>query len=258
VIMPAAIEAKGITNVFGRQVVHKNLNLTLKENEVLGLIGGSGSGKSVLLRTLLGLHRPQHGEVRVEGKNIFTLRPEKVVEIQRRWGVLFQNGALFSGLRVLDNVAFPLREYTALSPGAIADLSHLKLQMVGLEPEVADKYPAELSGGMTTRAGIARAMALDPAILFLDEPTGALDPVSAAAFDDLVRSLRDLLNLSVLIITHDLSTIVSVCDRIAMIADKKAITGTVEELAESKNHEVAAFFNSPRMVAALSKRRKRS
>jgi phospholipid/cholesterol/gamma-HCH transport system ATP-binding protein len=254
----ALIEARGITSKFGSQVIHDRLDLTLEENEVLGLIGGSGSGKSVLLRTLLGLRRPQRGEVRVAGKNIFALPPEEMLEIQKRWGVLFQNGALFSGLRVLDNVALPLREHTDLSPAAIADIANLKLQMVGLKSDVADKYPAALSGGMTTRAAIARAMALDPAILFLDEPTGALDPISAAAFDDLVRSLRDLLKLSMLIITHDLSTIVSVCDRVAMIADKKVICGTVEDLARSSNPEVAEFFNSPRMVAALAKGRKRN
>jgi len=161
-------------------------------------------------------------------------------------------------MSVLDNVALPLREHTELAPREIDTLAFLKLKMVGLDEEAAEKPPSALSGGMTTRAAIARAMALDPAILFLDEPTGALDPVSAASLDELLTSLQSCLNLTIVIITHDLATLTTICDRIAMIADKKVITGTVDELAQSKNPEVAEFFNSPRMVAALAKRRKRS
>lgn len=255
--MTALIEARNITNKFGKQVVHDHLNLAIEENEILGVIGGSGSGKSVLLRTILGLHKPTSGKVLVNGKSLYALNAEERLAVQKDWGVLFQNGALFSGLSVLDNVALPLREHTDLSREAVDTLAFLKLQMVGLVPEVADKMPATLSGGMATRAAMARAMALDPALLFLDEPTGALDPLSAAALDELMLSLKDALGLSILIITHDLATIVGVCDRIAIIADKKVETGTVDELADSSNETVRAFFDSPRVKDAMSKRRKR-
>jgi phospholipid/cholesterol/gamma-HCH transport system ATP-binding protein len=256
--MAALIEAKNITNKFGRQAIHDHLNLNLEENEILGVIGGSGSGKSVLLRTMLGLHRPQGGKVLVDGKSLYALPEEERLSVQKKWGVLFQNGALFSGLTVIDNIALPLREHTDLSPEAVCNLAFLKLQMVGLSPETADKYPSALSGGMITRAAMARAMALDPGVLFLDEPTGALDPVSASALDDLMIALRDTLKLSILVITHDLATIVGVCDRIAIIADKKVETGSVEELAQSSNPKVREFFDSPRVKEALTKRRKRN
>lgn len=256
--MTALVEAKNITNKFGKQVVHDHLNLEIGENEILAVIGGSGSGKSVLLKTLLGLHKPTSGKVMVNGKSLYDLTEEDRLEVQKDWGVLFQNGALFSGLSVLDNIALPLREHTGLSAEAVDNLAFLKLQMVGLAPEVADKMPSELSGGMQARAGMARAMALDPALLFLDEPTGALDPVSAAALDDLLLQLKETLGLSILIITHDLSTMVGVCDRIAIIADKKVETATVDELAESSNETVRSFFDSPRVKEALTKRRKRN
>jgi phospholipid/cholesterol/gamma-HCH transport system ATP-binding protein len=168
--------------------------------------------------------------------------------------VLFQNGALFSGLTVLDNVAFPLREHTDMSEKAIDSLAVLKLQMVGLKPEAAEKYPSALSGGMITRAGVARAMALDPDILFLDEPTGALDPTAAASLDELMRTLHDILKLSILIITHDPNTLVKVCDRIAMIVDKKVVSGTLDEMLESKNPKVREYFSGERVQAALAER----
>lgn len=256
--MTALIEARNITNKFGPQAVHDHLNLDVEENEILGVIGGSGSGKSVLLRTMLGLHRPQGGKVLVNGKSLYALPEEERLAVQKKWGVLFQNGALFSSLTVLDNIALPLREHTDLSPDAVCNLAFLKLQMVGLSPDTADKYPSALSGGMVTRAAMARAMALDPGMLFLDEPTGALDPVSAAALDDLMIALRDTLQLSILVITHDLATVAGVCDRIAIIADKKAETGTVDELTQSSNPAVREFFDSPRVKDALSRRRKRN
>jgi phospholipid/cholesterol/gamma-HCH transport system ATP-binding protein len=254
--MSAVIEVKNVTNRFGPQVVHDGLSLKLEENEILGLVGGSGSGKSVLLRTMLGLNEPHKGKVLIDGTDLYALSPEERLELQKKWGVLFQNGALFSGLTVLDNIALPLREHTALSPQAIDDLAFLKLQMTGLEPETADKKPSELSGGMATRAAIARAMALDPDILFLDEPTGALDPVAASSIDELMMSLRDVLHLTVLVITHDLMTLATVCDRVAMIADKKLEVGTLDEMLESDNPTVAEFFGGPRMKAVKSRRRK--
>jgi phospholipid/cholesterol/gamma-HCH transport system ATP-binding protein len=256
--MTELIEIKGITNKFGSKVVHEGLSLTLKKNEILGLVGGSGSGKSVLLRTMLGLNPPQKGKVLIEGVDIYTLSPEERLDVQKKWGVLFQNGALFSGLSVLDNIALPLREHTDLSSQTVESLAFLKLQMVGLEPETADKYPAALSGGMVTRAAVARAMALDPGILFLDEPTGALDAVAANALDELMLSLQEIMKLSILIITHDLATIVTVCDRIAMIANKKLEVGTLDDMLNSSNPEVHEYFSGPRMKAILAKRRQRN
>jgi len=250
----ALVELKHVTNRFGAQVVHDGVDLTLNENEALGLVGGSGSGKSVLLRTMLGLNKPQEGQVLIDGMDLYALSGEERVSAQKKWGVLFQNGALFSGLSVLDNVALPLREHTRLSSKSIDDLASLKLQMVGLETDAAEKYPAALSGGMVTRAGVARALALDPILLFLDEPTGALDPLSAGSIDDLMQSLRRNLGLSILIITHDPNTIVNICDRIAMIVDKKVESGTLDELLNSSNPKVQEYFSGPRMKAALSER----
>jgi phospholipid/cholesterol/gamma-HCH transport system ATP-binding protein len=255
--MTTLIEIKGITNKFGSKVVHDGISLTLKKNEILGLVGGSGSGKSVLLRTMIGLNQPHKGKILIDGIDLYALPPEERLDVQKKWGVLFQNGALFSGLSVLDNIALPLREHTDLSPQAVESLAFLKLQMVGLEPETAGKYPAALSGGMVTRAAIARAMALDPGILFLDEPTGALDAVAANALDELMKSLQEILKLSILIITHDLATIVTVCDRIAMIAEKKLEVGTLEDMLNSSNPEVHDYFGGPRMKAILARRRQR-
>lgn len=252
--MRALIELKDVTNRFGAQVVHDGVDLTLNENETLGLVGGSGSGKSVLLRTMLGLNRPQDGQVLIDGEDLYALDEDERVSVQKKWGVLFQNGALFSGLTVLDNVALPLREYTQLSKRSIEDLASLKLQMVGLGADAVEKFPAALSGGMVTRAGMARALALDPELLFLDEPTGALDPQSAASIDELMQSLRRNLGLSILIITHDPNTIVNICDRIAMIVDKKVESGTLDELLTSSNPKVKDYFSGPRMQAALAER----
>ena len=230
------------------------VSFEMEAGETLGLVGGSGSGKSVLLRTVLGLNKPQEGHVLIDGEDLYALSEEERVEVQKKWGVLFQNGALFSGLSVLDNVALPLREYTRLSPKSIENLASLKLQMVGLEAEAVEKFPAALSGGMVTRAGVARALALDPELLFLDEPTGALDPQSAASIDELMQSLRRNLGLSILIITHDPNTIVNICDRIAMIVDKKVESGTLDELLKSSNPKIQDYFSGPRMKAALSER----
>ena len=252
--MKKLIEVKGVTVGFGSQIVADRINLVLHENETLALVGGSGSGKSTLLRTMLGLISPKSGEILIEGHNLFALPQEERLNLQKKWGVLFQNGALFSGLTVLDNVAFPLREHTNLAPQTIDTLAFLKLRMVGLDEQAANKLPSALSGGMATRAAVARAMALDPEILFLDEPTSGLDPVSAGSIDELMRSLRRSLRLSILIITHDPNTIASVCDRIAMIVDKKVETGTLDEMLASDNPKVREFFHNVRVQAALCER----
>ncbi len=249
--MSNLIEVKNITNSFGAQIVHEKLDLTLKEGEILGLVGGSGSGKSVLLRTILGLRKPQKGQVLVHGRNVHDLSREEGKNLQKNWGVLFQDGALFSGLNVLDNIGVPLREHTDLDQKTIEDMALLKLRIVGLEPEAAEKMPSFLSGGMARRAALARALALDPGLLFLDEPTGGLDPIAAAAFDDLVLSLHEAMNLSILIITHDLDTLVTVCGRVAMLVDKKITTGTLEDMMESDNKEIREYFNGPRMRAVM-------
>jgi phospholipid/cholesterol/gamma-HCH transport system ATP-binding protein len=252
--MRPLVELKDVTNRFGAQVVHDHINFTLNENEALGLVGGSGSGKTVLLRTILGLNPPKGGQVVFDGADLYALSPEQRLDLQRRFGVMFQNGALFSGLTVLDNVALPLREHTALSEKVIGDLAFLKLQMVRLQADAMNKYPSALSGGMTTRAAVARAMALDPEILFLDEPTGALDPVAASSLDELMRDLHRILRLTLLIITHDPNTLVTVCDRIAMIVDKKVVCGTLDELLMSTHPKVQEYFKGARMQAALSER----
>lgn len=251
--MSAVIEVKNIVNRFGPQVVHNGVNMTLEPREILGLVGGSGSGKSVLMRTILGLRAPQEGEVIINGQNVHDLTPKEMLEVQKNWGVLFQSGALYSGLSVLDNIALPLREYSDLSAKAIEELALFRLEMVGLKAETAHKFPSELSGGMSRRAGLARALVLDPDILFLDEPTAGLDPIAAAAFDELIMSLRDVLGLSVLVITHDLDTLVTVCDRIAMLVDKKVQVGTLDDMLASDHPWIKEYFGGARMRAVTHK-----
>jgi len=248
--MHAMIEVQEIVNRFGQQAVHDGVNLALKEKEILALVGGSGSGKSVLLRTMIGLHRPTKGKVLVDGKDIYKMKEDALKEVQKRWGVLFQDGALFSGLTVLDNVCLPLREHTKLPAAEIENLGLLKIAMVGLPENAAGKKPSELSGGMTRRAALARALILDPPILFLDEPTDGLDPVAASEFDELILKLRDMLQLSVLIVTHDLNTLVAVSDRIVMLVDKKIKTGSLQQMLDAKDPKVHEFFGGPRMKSA--------
>lgn len=241
------IEVDGLVTKFGDQMVHDHLSLTLYENEILGLVGGSGSGKSVLLRTILGLIPLREGTVKIKG------REGDDKNTYKNWGVLFQNGALFSGLSVLDNITLPIRENFKLPEREMERLALKKMEMVGLKAEVALKKPSELSGGMVKRAALARALALDPDILFLDEPTAGLDPIAAASFDELIKTLRDAFGLSVLIITHDLDTLTTLCDRIAMLVDKKITAGTLDEMMQSTHPWIQEYFTGPRMRAVLHK-----
>jgi phospholipid/cholesterol/gamma-HCH transport system ATP-binding protein len=245
------VEVRGLVSAFGDNVVHDGLDLTVERGEVLGVVGGSGSGKSVLLNTIIGLRLPQAGVVTVFGQDIEHASRRKWTAIERRWGVLFQQGALFSNLTVRENVAAPLFEHTRLTRDEIYDLATLKIALVGLGPRAGDLKPAELSGGMRKRAGLARALALDPELLFLDEPTAGLDPISAAAFDELIKDLSDSLELTVFMITHDLDTLYEITDRVAVIADKKVVaTAPVRELEKADHPWIREYFLGPRGRAA--------
>jgi phospholipid/cholesterol/gamma-HCH transport system ATP-binding protein len=247
------VEVRGLKSQFGSQVVHENLDLTVRRGEILGVVGGSGAGKSVLLNTIIGLRNPQAGTVKVFGQDLQRASSRRWTAIERRWGVLFQQGALFSNLTVKDNVAAPLFEHAGLSRAEVYELAELKIALVGLGPEALDRKPAELSGGMRKRAGLARALALDPELLFLDEPTAGLDPISAAAFDTLILDLQRSLRLTVLMITHDLDTLYEITDRVAVLADRKVvITAPVHELEKSKHPWIQEYFLGPRGRAAQS------
>ncbi len=235
---------------FGEHLIHDGLDLTVRKGEVLGVVGGSGTGKTVLLNTIIGLRPPDAGEVRVFGMNPHGSTAERAA-IDRRWGVLFQQGALFSSLSVKDNVAAPLFEHTRLPTDLIGELAELKIALAGLPAEAAGKFPAELSGGMRKRASLARALALDPELLFLDEPTAGLDPIGGEAFDTLIRNLSDSLGLTVFMITHDLDSLYAICDRVAVIADKKVVAvGPISELEKSDHPWIKEYFLGPRGRAA--------
>lgn len=244
------IPIRGLVNQFGRQVVHENLDLDVLRGEVLGVVGGSGTGKSVLLRTILGLNRPKAGTIRVLGQDVGRLSDAEWRKLQARWGVLFQGGALFSSLTVAQNVMAPMKEHTRLPPALITELAALKIRMVGLPADAAGKYPSQLSGGMKKRAGLARALALDPEILFLDEPTAGLDPIGAAAFDELIRSLQRSLGLTVFMVTHDLDSLHAICDRIAVLVDKRVKVGTMADHLRDDHPWIREYFHGPRARAA--------
>ena len=253
--MAAIIEAKGIVNRFGRQVVHDGLDVSIEAGEVFGIVGGSGSGKSVLLRTMLGLQKPVAGTVRIEGAEVTGQPDRELLKVKRRYGVMFQRGALFSSLSVAQNVELPIREHFPMDDAVLGELALLRVRMVGLSAEDAAKYPAQLSGGMTKRAALARALALDPAILFLDEPTSGLDPISAAAFDRLVLELQKGLSLTVVMITHDLDTIFRVCNRVGVIVDGRMITGTLEEIVRNDHPWIRDYFHGERSRASQAQAR---
>jgi phospholipid/cholesterol/gamma-HCH transport system ATP-binding protein len=246
------IEIDGLRNSFGEQVIHEDLSLKVKRGEILGVVGGSGTGKSVLMRTIIGLQVPDAGEVRVFGKNTVGAEPDEEASVRSRWGVLFQGGALFSMLTVAENVEVPLKQfYPELDPELLHEIARYKVKMSGLPEDAAAKYPSELSGGMRKRAGLARALALDPELLFLDEPTAGLDPIGAAAFDELTRELQGTLGLTVFLITHDLDTLHAICDRVAVLADHQVIAiGTIPELLETDHPWIQEYFNGPRGRAA--------
>jgi phospholipid/cholesterol/gamma-HCH transport system ATP-binding protein len=241
------IQVKGLISAFDDRVIHQGLDLTVNSGEVLGVVGGSGAGKSVLLNTIIGLKRPEGGTVRVFGEDISRLNEQQMEQIEQRWGVLFQNGALFSNLTVRENVAAPFFEHTTLSRPEIYELSDLKIALTGLPPHAGSLKPSELSGGMRKRAALARALALDPELLFLDEPTSGLDPIGAGAFDALIRDLSESLGLTVFMITHDLDSLYAICDRVAVLADKKMIAaGPIAELKQSPHPWIQEYFNGPR------------
>jgi phospholipid/cholesterol/gamma-HCH transport system ATP-binding protein len=244
----ALIEVRGLVNRFGAQVVHDHLDMTVERGEVFGIVGGSGSGKSVLLRSILGLQRPQAGEVRMLGRDLTQLSTPALKEIKATYGVTFQQGALFSSLTVLQNVQLPMLEHLHLSPRALEELAMLKVRLVGLTDEAARKFPAQLSGGMVKRAALARALALDPQLLMLDEPTAGLDPISAAAFDELLMDLRQQLGLTVIMITHDLDTIFRTCNRVGVIIDRKMISDTLEAITRNPHPWIQAYFHGERAL----------
>lgn len=247
---PPAIEIRGLRTQFGETVIHDNLDLTVRAGEVLGIVGGSGTGKSVLMRTIIGLNKPAAGDIEVLGRNVRDLSDADAHRLRQRWGVLFQDGALFSSLTVAQNVEVPLKEHTRMDAGLRREIAGVKIGLAGLPPDAGNKLPAELSGGMRKRAGLARALALDPDILFLDEPTAGLDPIGAAKFDELIRELQQSLELTVVMVTHDLDTLHAICDRIAVLIDKRVRTGTIEELMRDDNPWIQEYFKGPRGRAA--------
>jgi len=247
------IRVRGLAKSFGSHQIWDGLNLDVFRGEILAIVGGSGQGKSVLLRVITGLVKPDMGEVELFGYNAKTLTAQDRVDIESRWGILFQDGALFSSLTVLQNIQVPMLEHLELPQSMMDDLAFLKLAMVGLPPEAAHKFPSELSGGMRKRAGLARALALDPELLFLDEPTAGLDPIGAAGFDELIEGLKHKLELTVFLITHDLDTLWAICDRVAVLADQRVVAvGTIEELLALDHPWIQEYFNGPRGRAAAA------
>ena len=248
------IVVEGLVNRFGEQTVHEGLDLKVRRGEILGVVGGSGSGKSVLMRSIIGLQTPNEGQIEVFGRSITDAEPDENLGVRNRWGVLFQGGALFSTLTVGENVQVPIKQfYPEIEPELLRDIARFKIMLAGLPEEAVSKYPAELSGGMRKRAGLARALALDPELLFLDEPTAGLDPIGASKFDQLTLELKETLGLTVFLITHDLDTLHEICDRVAVIADKKVIAiDTVPALMERDHPWIQEYFNGPRGRAALT------
>ena len=246
------IRVRGLRTQFGAQVVHDGLDLDVYRGEVLGVVGGSGTGKSVLLRAIVGLVRPAAGRIELFGVDPASLSPSELPALRVRYGVLFQDGALFSSLTVVENIQVAMREYLDLPQQLMNQLAALKVAMVGLPADAGAKFPAELSGGMRKRAGLARALALDPEILFLDEPTAGLDPIGAAAFDQLIRDLRQSLGLTVFMVTHDLDSLAAICDRIAVLVDKRVKTGTMADHLRDDHPWIRAYFHGPRARVAIA------
>jgi phospholipid/cholesterol/gamma-HCH transport system ATP-binding protein len=247
----AVIELSQVSTRFGEHIVHSDVSLDVRRREIFALIGGSGSGKSTLLREMILLQRPNAGTIKVLGVDLQTIEDKEALALRQRWGVMFQHGGLFGALTVTENVGLPLREHTALGDSLINEIAAGKLAMSGLKPEVGFQYPAELSGGMMKRASLARALALDPELLFLDEPTAGLDPESAGGVDELVLKLRELFGLTIVMITHDLDLLWQIADRVAVLADGKVQgIGSMAELARMDNPAVRKYFDGPRARAA--------
>ncbi len=247
----AVIRIRALVNRFGAETVHDGLDLDVFRGEVLGVVGGSGSGKSVLLRTIVGLNQPASGEVQVFGNDVLRIGDTERRELEKRWGVLFQDGALFSSLTVAQNIEVPIEEHYAMPPRLMDEIAACKIGMVGLAEDAAEKYPAQLSGGMRKRAGLARALALDPEIVFLDEPTAGLDPIAAGDFDHLIRDLKSSLGLTVFMVTHDLDSLYAICDRVAVLVDKQIRVGTLSQLLADDHPWIHSYFHGPRGRAAL-------
>ena len=242
------LSARNISNRFGKQLIHDDISFDIYRGEIVGLVGGSGAGKSVLLRTLVGLQRPTLGNVTINQKPLRRITPAQRASL---FGVLFQDGALFSSLTVMENIMLPMREHTDMSPDECAELAACKLSLVGLEPQVGMKYPAQLSGGMTKRASLARALALDPPMLFLDEPTAGLDPISAAAFDTVIAMLNRTLGVTILMITHDLDSLFAICQRVAMLVDRKLTIDTLESMLRNTHPWIHEYLHGPRAIGAM-------
>jgi phospholipid/cholesterol/gamma-HCH transport system ATP-binding protein len=249
------LEVQGLVNRFGSQVVHNGLNMEVREDEVFGIVGGSGTGKSVLLRSILGLQRPQAGTIRIEGRDITRMSPAQLRTVKARYGVTFQQGALFSALTVLQNVQLPMLEHlNHLPPHELDELAMLKVLLAGLPADAACKFPAQLSGGMVKRAALARALALDPRLLFLDEPTSGLDPISAAEFDELILYLQKQLRLTVVMITHDLDSIFRTCNRVGVIVNQKMESDSLDGIVKNPNPWIQSYFHGERGTARLNER----
>ena len=246
------IEVRGLVNGFGGKIIHDHLDLDVYRGEVLGVVGGSGAGKSVLLRSIIGLIHPLDGTVKVLHQVTGDVEGASMRKLEMRWGVLFQEGALFSSQTVAEYIQVPLREYTSMSQGLMDEIAAMKLALVGLPPDTGDKYPSELSGGMKKRAGLARALALDPELLFLDEPTAGLDPISANQFDELIKQLQKALGLTVFLVTHDIDTLRAITDRIAVLVNKKLVIGTIAELRKNNDPWIKDYFSGVRGRAALA------
>lgn len=245
------IEIRGLWTQFGDMVVHRNIDLSVRRGEIMSLVGGSGSGKTTMLRQMLGLERPARGEVRIFGIDLHGKDTVGLRKLRERWGMLFQEGALFSALTVYENIALPLRELRVIDEELIHDLVMMKLDMVGIEPRHATKMPSDLSGGMVKRIALARALALEPELLFLDEPTAGLDPIIAAGFDDLVLSLKSLLGLTVVMVTHDLDSLWRITNRVAVLGNGTVLgVGTMQELSQSGDPVIREYFQGPRGRAA--------